>query len=252
MVNIIGFTGKAGSGKDYCANVIVKLLPSYKKIKFIAFADHMKLECMDKYNISFDELYINKTDNIRNIMQQYGTENGRDKRGEDVWINMVNNWFKIFNHRENYDYLFITDVRFQNEYEWIKEQNGIIIQITNNSVNQLSHISENNNINFDYTINNNINNNQLIDDINNIVEVILDKNKKRIQIIQINNQEINFNIKKLINKDNILLYYETYNIDQTFIQDFKKNCIKFNINNVEMVCEKDQLYQKYYDYDLFE
>lgn len=251
MVNIIAFTGRSGAGKDYCANLFVKLLPSYKKVKFIAFADHMKVECIDKNNVSFEDVYVNKTDSVRTMMQQYGTENGRDKRGKNVWVDIIDSWYKIYKHRETYDYLIITDLRFQNEYEWIKKNNGLVISVRNNSVNKMSHISENNDIRFDYLINNQIENKHIIVNMNNIVSKILEKNKKKIQIIKINNKT-GEELIELKNKINIILYYETINMDKKFIQDFKIQCMKCKINNVEIVYDKNQLYQKYYDYDIFE
>ena len=250
MVNIIAFTGRSGAGKDYCANLFVKLLPSYKKIKFLAFADHMKVECIDKNNVSFENVYINKTNKIRTMMQQYGTENGRDKRGENVWVDIVDSWYKIYNHREIYDYLIITDLRFQNEYDWIKKNNGSVISVLNNSVNQMSHISENNSIRFDYLINNQFENKDIVSDINIIVSKILEQNKKKIKIIKLN-EKTSEELSNFINKDNIILYYETLNTNKKFIQEFKNQCVKCKFDNVELVYGKEQLYQKYYDCDIF-
>jgi hypothetical protein len=60
---------------------------------------------------------------VRLALQLMGTEVGRNVFGADLWIHALEN--KI-DKDENY---IITDVRFQNEIDWIRKQKGILIEI---------------------------------------------------------------------------------------------------------------------------
>ncbi len=122
----IGISGKMGVGKDYIVNNNLSKL--YDKNIIISFADMIKINLMVNNNIKLNELYGNKTPEIRQLLQYEGTENGRDKYGEDIWIKYVKCWGELYLSR-GYKYIIITDVRFKNEYEFIKNNNGIIIRI---------------------------------------------------------------------------------------------------------------------------
>ena len=127
---IIGFSGKMGSGKNYIAESIVA--PFLRKNGFqvvvIAFADQLKIDVMNKYNLSYEDVFDRKTLATRDILQLEGTENGREKRGADVWIKYVASWIAIFAAR-GIEHFLIPDVRFRNEAEWILSQGGIIVKI---------------------------------------------------------------------------------------------------------------------------
>ena len=127
---IIGFAGKMGSGKNYLAESI--LAPFLKsqgaQVLTLAFADQLKIEVMTKYNLSYDDVFEKKTPGIRAILQHEGTENGRDKRGSDVWIKYLSSWIQIFAAR-GVEHFLITDVRFKNEAEWIQRSGGILVKI---------------------------------------------------------------------------------------------------------------------------
>ena len=60
---VIGVTGKLGSGKDYITNHVI--IPVIEKIKYrylqCAFADQIKVNVMTKNNISYNDVYENKT-----------------------------------------------------------------------------------------------------------------------------------------------------------------------------------------------
>ena len=129
MARIIGFSGKIGTGKDYCANILRKFLPDHSQVTFIAFADHFKVNCMSFKNMRFEDIYLEKTAESRKALQKAGTEEGRHVYGDDIWVNVVNSWKQVYELRQQCDYLFITDVRFENEYKWIKDNNGVVIRI---------------------------------------------------------------------------------------------------------------------------
>jgi hypothetical protein len=136
MKIIIGITGKLGSGKDYIANnVVIPVLEKYASAnkdigRFMqcAFADQIKVNVMTKNNISYTDVYENKTSVSRQLLQKEGTDIGR-KKDKDIWIRYIDNWMKVYYHR-GINIFVLTDVRFKNEYEFVKfNQDAISIII---------------------------------------------------------------------------------------------------------------------------
>lgn len=130
-MKIIGLCGKMGSGKDYIGQeIIIKYIEEKlkKKCLQLSFADQLKANVIVKSNIKYEDVYINKTMESRKLLQQEGTENGRRIHGENVWIKYIENWIKVFSKR-GVDVFVITDVRFKNEIEWVKSQEGYLIKL---------------------------------------------------------------------------------------------------------------------------
>lgn len=138
-MTLIGLCGKMGVGKDYIANnVILPYLRNVRKQTSITlcFADQLKVNAMSRYNLDYSSVYENKTHEVRKLLQKDGTEHGRDLHGKDIWISYLDKWMEIMKHRgiENF---VITDVRFQNEMQYIKSRNGILIRIIAHERNKL-------------------------------------------------------------------------------------------------------------------
>ena len=136
MVILIGFSGKIGSGKNYIAEKILSKLLDCKYVPiYLAYADQLKVEvyARDKTNtLTYDNLYVNKTPDIRRKLQIYGTEIGRaDKK--DMWVDALHMWITVFTNRWSCTNLIpvfiITDVRFVNEAEYILKQGGVLFRI---------------------------------------------------------------------------------------------------------------------------
>lgn len=130
-MKIIAICGKAGSGKDYIAsNYIIPYIKDVLKCNVVqlSFADQMKINVMTKYDISYKDLYETKTQETRKLLQLEGTELGRNVHGEDIWIKYYNNWKKILKNR-GVDYIITCDLRFQNEFNYLKGKNSIIIKL---------------------------------------------------------------------------------------------------------------------------
>lgn len=128
---IIGIAGKMGSGKDYIAiNYIIPYLENVinEKTLQLCFADQLKNNIMVEYETSYNDLYVEKTNLSRGLLQYEGTENGRDRRGQDIWIKYLANWITIFKNR-GIRHFVITDCRFENEIDFIKNNGGIVIKI---------------------------------------------------------------------------------------------------------------------------
>lgn len=127
---IIGLSGKMGTGKDYIANeIIIPFLKKHgKQCLQLAFADQVKVNAMTKYNLNFNDVYVEKTHETRNFLQYEGTENGRNVLGEDIWINYFDSWRKVLTSR-GIDTIVAVDVRFNNEVDYIRNQGGLLIRI---------------------------------------------------------------------------------------------------------------------------
>lgn len=128
---LIGIAGKMGSGKDYITtNYIIPYIENILKEKILqfCFADQIKVNVMTKNNINYHDLYVSKSDSTRKLLQIEGTENGRDKLSKNIWINYLKNWIEIFKNRGINNFI-ITDVRFKNELDFIKNSGGIIVKI---------------------------------------------------------------------------------------------------------------------------
>jgi hypothetical protein len=168
---IIGITGRKFSGKDTSGEFLVKNF-GYERI---AFADALKEGIKLIFGFSNDQVYGNKKEekddfwgiSPREVLQFFGTEVFRTgikpilpNIGEDFWISVVKR--KIENRlKENPDSKFvITDVRFSNEVNAIKQMGGIIIRVERNNIENNSfsnHPSEMqiDNLVVDYNIKNN-------------------------------------------------------------------------------------------------
>lgn len=188
---IIGICGKMGSGKDYIASkYIIPFLYSIKRYPLqLSFADQIKVNVITKNNISFKDMYIQKNDYTRRLLQREGTEDGRNKFGDDIWINYHNTWTQIHMSR-GIDTIITCDVRFKNEIEYIKKNNGILIKVVAPTRNELRLQQESSG---DTAVYNRIKNHQSECDLDNLEDCIFD-------IIINNDKECNNNfINKLYN-----------------------------------------------------
>ena len=127
-MELIGLLGHQGVGKNYLAEVILpKILPK-KNTVVLAFADHFKVDCICKHDAKYDKVFGEKDFETRRLLQIVGTEQGRNKFGYDIWIKTLETWIKLLNSR-GVERFIISDVRFQNEADWLKSLNGILIKI---------------------------------------------------------------------------------------------------------------------------
>lgn len=126
---LIGIAGKMGTGKNFISDIIDKhYWDQHKKVIQLCWADQLKLNVSTKENISLDQLYGNKKPEIRKKLQREGTEEGRMKIGEYIWINYVANWIKLF-WMQGFRVFIIPDCRFENEVSWINQNKGTSILI---------------------------------------------------------------------------------------------------------------------------
>ena len=182
-MEIIAFAGNLKTGKNHVAEKILLPLLPIKNTLVMGFADHFKVDSINKGNLVHDKVFGEKDEETRKKLQLIGTENGRDKYGQDIWINTLDTWMHVYNER-GVERFIITDVRFKNEYEYLKSKNAIIIKIeapnrqkenlssstSEKNLDILNHRSETelNDIKFEYIINNDYND-KIINDIKEIL-----------------------------------------------------------------------------------
>lgn len=141
---LIGIAGKAGSGKDTAANYL-KLVYDFRSV---AFADPIRAGM--KAIIGLDDCHFaHPTKEVvlpefgkspRQMMQTLGTEWGRNQVNQDLWL-ILAGIRKAEHNSMGWD-VVITDVRFENEATWIREQGGVIWHILRGDSVAAAHASE--------------------------------------------------------------------------------------------------------------
>lgn len=123
---IIGISGVARSGKDTLANNFVKIFKNLGiKAKRYAFADELKREVRPflKKHVGLDSFTQNDDEKkiIRPFLVAYGTHIRR-ALNQDCWIDSLKD------HLKEDGISIISDVRYENEADWI-QKNGFLIHI---------------------------------------------------------------------------------------------------------------------------
>lgn len=198
-MNLIGISGKIGSGKDtvgaiirdlYITNnndlyeikkfatktkIIASLLTGIPVEKFedqefkktILGREWSKVNEFDGFsNVSFLKMM-----SVRELLQKIGTDAMRNNVHKDTWVNAL---FADYSKDQKW---IITDVRFPNEYNAIKKRGGIIIRINRpgygTSMKELAeaHPSETalDGFDFDYIIENDDNLENLVKNVRKII-----------------------------------------------------------------------------------
>ena len=130
-MNIIGISGLARSGKDTLYSLLSeKLKDKGLSSTRIAFADELKEECNDFLlkNVGIQAFTEKNSEKeiIRPFLGCYGSK-VRRRLNENCWIEKVSHRLKSINETK---YVFITDVRYENEINWVKSKKGKTIHIS--------------------------------------------------------------------------------------------------------------------------
>jgi hypothetical protein len=112
--------GKAQSGKDTFAEVLVRE-GGYVRM---AFADELKRDVAAFLGITTDELEERKNE-FRTALQAYGTRR-REQDGRSYWLGRLEP--KLTSALDAGSNVVVTDVRYQNEADWIRALGGVLIR----------------------------------------------------------------------------------------------------------------------------
>lgn len=141
-MTIYALTGLIGSGKDTVGQMITEYLPNTIKLSFadclkdvlsVLFGwDRQKLAGTNSEDRAWreqvDEFWtkkLGKTWSPRIAMQQIGTELFRDKFYANIWVDNMERKL-VSNSDKN---IVITDARFKNEIELLKQYGAIFIRV---------------------------------------------------------------------------------------------------------------------------
>lgn len=187
-MEVIGFMGNMGCGKNYIAEKVFLPNLSNKPTLVMALADHFKVHAIIFENLPYAKVFGEKDESTRKRLQELGTEIGRDKFGDDIWIKTLAIWMHIYQERGIKRFL-ITDIRFQNEAEFIKKIGGNIIKIdapdrnlerltqeTGGDIEKIKKLSNHSSETFidtytdyDYLLDNSKNNKNILEDVKKII-----------------------------------------------------------------------------------
>lgn len=157
----IGICGAKRSGKNTFAELVQRELKDYITTQ-ASWAGILKISAATALGYKFDSereyeewadsfkekgtVIVGNGKDIhynlgREFLQLYGTEAHRQIFGDNFWIDAF--WAK--NDFSGIDFVFITDCRFDNEAQSVKEREGIVVKIVNNKADNSGdgHDSEN-------------------------------------------------------------------------------------------------------------
>lgn len=171
---VIGLSGYAQTGKDTVAQILVNNY-GYKRL---AFADAVR-EGLYKFNPIVDfkmttrDGYIVDTElvrvadivnsigwekakqdykEVRELLQRYGTEAGREIHGSGCWLKIIEDEI-AFGEAHKY---VLSDIRFPNEYSLVEKYRGTSVRVVRDGIGAVNgHISDSYVPNVDFTIENN-------------------------------------------------------------------------------------------------
>lgn len=130
MPRLIGIKGLAGHGKDTVANFISDYL-SKEMVQKISFAEPLKEMVSIITGIPVVDIDKNKTTylpeynlSVRTMLQKVGTDAMRNQVDSDVWIKIA---ARRISQIPLHKIVVIPDVRFENEMNFIRQNNGIVI-----------------------------------------------------------------------------------------------------------------------------
>ena len=215
---IIGFAGKAGCGKDTAGNylklkgwkhyqfarplkmVVASMLDiglpalEMREIKEMYLEHPVKLTEEDAqkfmslcpgsilgHQMANDIIaaFVDKSfRTIREFLQFVGTDIGRDIVSPTLWVDAGT---KAIDNLKKSGNIVITDVRFQNECDIIRERGGIVIRLNREEADEVvaTHPSEQSLFKVDYTIDNNSHKQALYDEIERILKLRSEDDTKR-------------------------------------------------------------------------
>lgn len=150
---VVGFTGRKGAGKDTLAAAIKSELDRDGfDVVSLQFAGPIKAFCREVFGWSEAHTDGELKETVdprwgitpRRAMQTLGTEWGRGLH-PNLWVESMRTRVSILTDDLGWDVAVITDVRFDNEAEMIRELGGVVVEVFRPSASDLSvdqHASE--------------------------------------------------------------------------------------------------------------
>lgn len=123
-MEIIGLSGKAGSGKDYVGREVLR--PNgYRQW---AFAWPMKNQAVGR-GFSYDDVHNTKPPAVRAMLQQIGTEEGWKIHGKQYWTEIAGAWLRTLEENFGFHRFYFPDTRFEHEVDFIRSLGGKVVRL---------------------------------------------------------------------------------------------------------------------------
>lgn len=147
---IVGLHGRIGAGKNEAAKRLAFMSPDVVEVSFAA---KLKESAAAALGCTVDDLERWKNEpsarvycpgphadyqTVRSFLQRYGTESHRDVFGADFWLDAALPIDAIYTD----SVYVVTDVRFPNEAERVRELGGIVVGLLGPSLTGGTHVSE--------------------------------------------------------------------------------------------------------------
>lgn len=131
---VIGLTGVVGSGKDSVAEIFSEQYrfirlgfadPIYEMASIVTRTPAHVLQKREGKEVVLDRVNASP----RKLMQTLGTEWGRQMIDENLWINHLDGRLRSIEIRTGLNGLVISDVRFQNEVDFVHRLGGEVWRV---------------------------------------------------------------------------------------------------------------------------
>lgn len=151
---LIGLTGPAGCGKDTVARYLCQPHIGFEPYAFADPLRDMLIALLCPANIPVQYLVERSLKeqpmpgigmSARRLMQTLGTEWGRNTVHADLWTRVAGMTLGISDDPAVLpvaDAIVISDVRFPNEAEWIRQHGGFVVRVERDTVAVAAHESE--------------------------------------------------------------------------------------------------------------
>lgn len=152
MINIIGFLGKAGAGKDETAGMLVDLVNPTRPAALDAFANPLYAGLAAMLDVPEENLrsralkeeelpYLGRSP--RYMLQHLGTAWGRELVNNNIWpILLEARHDEFLVNTAGQGLTIVTDCRFDNELALIKGMGGLLVHVDRDVPAVNTHISE--------------------------------------------------------------------------------------------------------------
>lgn len=139
---LIGIAGKARAGKDTVANFLIAAHGGYR----YGFADPIRAMLLPLGIDMNDPYWQAKKEEVipvlgkspRELMQTLGTEWGRKLVNNDLWLLLAYQRLHAMGPG-----MVVADVRFENEADWIRRHDGLVIHLVRDEASEVAaHSSE--------------------------------------------------------------------------------------------------------------
>lgn len=144
MPLLLGIAGPAGSGKD----TIGTRLSIHHDFVMTSFAEPLRCAAMEVFGLDYDHFIdreLKETVNgywgltPRQMLQRLGTEAIRGTFGAEFWIRR---WCQTYAEVQGTDNVVVTDVRFPEEAQMVRERGGIMVHVMRDGVTRFNHASD--------------------------------------------------------------------------------------------------------------